>query len=77
LTGGTLTVSNIGNIGGTYLSPVLMPGEAAIVAIGRMQRVPRFARCVLVPGGVAVGGWQWDEAKEEGGAVILVPEWGR
>lgn len=31
-----------GNIGGTNLSPVPLPGEVAICAIGRIRRLPRF-----------------------------------
>lgn len=42
LTGGTITVSNIGNIGGTYLSPVVVDREVAILGIGRMRAVPAF-----------------------------------
>ena len=42
LKGGTITLSNIGNIGGTYAAPVLFLPEVAIAAIGRIQRVPRF-----------------------------------
>ncbi|KAG6097613.1 hypothetical protein E4U30_000482 [Claviceps sp. LM220 group G6] len=40
--GGTITVSNIGNIGGTYLSPVIVEKEVAILGIGRMRTVPAF-----------------------------------
>ncbi|KAL7900042.1 2-oxoacid dehydrogenases acyltransferase domain-containing protein [Trichoderma sp. SZMC 28014] len=40
--GGTITVSNIGNIGGTYLSPVIVEREVAILGIGRMRAVPAF-----------------------------------
>jgi len=43
LTGGTITLSNIGAIGGTYMSPILVPGEAAIGAMGAMQKVPKYA----------------------------------
>lgn len=43
LSGGTITVSNIGNIGGTYLSPVIVEREVAILGIGRMRTVPAFA----------------------------------
>ncbi|CAG8485734.1 1509_t:CDS:2 [Paraglomus occultum] len=39
---GTITLSNVGIIGGTYLSPVVVSGEVCISAIGRIQRVPRF-----------------------------------
>ena len=42
LKGGTITLSNIGMIGGTYASPVLFVPEVAIAAIGRIQRIPRF-----------------------------------
>lgn len=42
LKGGTFTISNIGNIGGTYMSPVPMPSEIAIGAIGRIRKLPRF-----------------------------------
>lgn len=42
LSGGTITVSNIGNIGGTYLSPVIVEREVAILGIGRMRDVPAF-----------------------------------
>ncbi|KAK7427711.1 hypothetical protein QQZ08_005817 [Neonectria magnoliae] len=41
-TGGTITVSNIGNIGGTYVSPVIVDREVAILGIGRMRTVPAF-----------------------------------
>ncbi|KAI0508391.1 2-oxoacid dehydrogenase acyltransferase [Xylaria bambusicola] len=44
LTGGTITVSNIGNIGGTYLSPVIVEKEVAILGIGRMRTVPAFGK---------------------------------
>jgi 2-oxoisovalerate dehydrogenase E2 component (dihydrolipoyl transacylase) len=42
LTGGTITVSNIGNVGGTYLSPVIVEKEVAILGVGRMKTVPAF-----------------------------------
>ncbi|PNH32071.1 hypothetical protein BJF96_g4832 [Verticillium dahliae] len=42
MAGGTITVSNIGNIGGTYLSPVIVEREVAILGIGRMRPVPAF-----------------------------------
>lgn len=42
LQGGTITVSNIGTLGGTYANPVIVSSELAIVALGRMQTLPRF-----------------------------------
>jgi len=41
ITGGTITVSNFGSIGGKFGMPVLNLPEVAIVAIGRMQQVVR------------------------------------
>ena len=46
LSGGTISLSNIGNIGGTYLHPVLVQTEVCIGAVGRVQRVPRFEMVV-------------------------------
>ncbi|KAL8761216.1 MAG: hypothetical protein Q9184_002648 [Pyrenodesmia sp. 2 TL-2023] len=44
LTGGTITVSNIGSIGGTYVSPIVASGnEVAILGLGRRRVVPAFA----------------------------------
>lgn len=42
LKGGTFTISNIGTIGGTYASPVLVVPEVAIVALGKTKKVPMF-----------------------------------
>lgn len=40
MSGGTISVSNIGSIGGTYCSPVIVEGQVAILGIGRMRDVP-------------------------------------
>jgi 2-oxoisovalerate dehydrogenase E2 component (dihydrolipoyl transacylase) len=42
LQGGTFTLSNIGNVGGTVLHPVLVTSEVCIGALGKVQRLPRF-----------------------------------
>ena len=42
LKGGTITISNIGALGGTYASPIINAPEVAIVALGRTQTLPRF-----------------------------------
>ncbi|KAG1450968.1 hypothetical protein G6F56_008208 [Rhizopus delemar] len=44
LKGGTITISNIGSIGGTYANPVIVSPEMAIVAIGAAKKLPRFDR---------------------------------
>lgn len=42
MAGGTFTLSNIGVIGATVTTPVLLPPQVAIGAIGRLQKLPRF-----------------------------------
>lgn len=42
LKGGTITISNIGTLGGTVATPIINKPEAAIVALGRAQKLPRF-----------------------------------
>lgn len=42
VTGGSITISNIGTVGGTTATPMLNPPEAAIVALGRVQALPRY-----------------------------------
>ena len=43
LKGGTISISNIGAIGGITATPVINKPEAAIVALGKTQKLPRFA----------------------------------
>ena len=42
ITGVTFSLSNIGAIGGTYMSPIVAPPQVAIGAVGKIQRLPRF-----------------------------------
>lgn len=43
LRGGTVTVSNIGSVGGgTYVAPVVVDKEVAILGLGRVRDVPAF-----------------------------------
>lgn len=50
VSGGTITVSNIGAIGGTGATPLVVPPQLAIVALGRVRALPRFdAKGVVVP----------------------------
>lgn len=42
LKAGTITISNIGAIGGTVATPIINKPEVAIVALGKVQTLPRF-----------------------------------
>ncbi|KAL7104907.1 hypothetical protein ACP275_07G011700 [Erythranthe tilingii] len=42
ISGGTITLSNIGAIGGKFGSPLINVPEASIIAIGRIQKLPQF-----------------------------------
>ena len=42
LRAGTITISNIGAIGGTVATPIINKPEVAIVALGKLQKLPRF-----------------------------------
>ena len=58
LTGGTITVSNIGSIGGTYVAPIIVQSEVAILGVGRALAVPAFDK----EGGIekrTVGNFSW------------------
>ena len=50
LFGGTIALSNIGSIGGTYTGPLNLPGQVCIVAIGRTREIPGFVSPVIVDG---------------------------
>jgi 2-oxoisovalerate dehydrogenase E2 component (dihydrolipoyl transacylase) len=42
LQGGTICLSNIGTIGGTHACPLILPPQICIVAIGKLQSVPKY-----------------------------------
>ncbi|GJQ66788.1 hypothetical protein Trydic_g18557 [Trypoxylus dichotomus] len=58
LIGGSFTISNIGVIGGTYASPIILPPQVAIIAIGASKTVPRFdeSRNIIAEDIVCVSG---------------------
>ncbi|KAJ1937121.1 hypothetical protein EC988_007983, partial [Linderina pennispora] len=68
LKGGTFTLSNVGMIGGTYLSPVVVSSEVCIGAIGKTQRLPRYESVVedgrvvekVLPKHILVASWSAD-----------------
>ncbi|KAJ8982333.1 hypothetical protein NQ317_009449 [Molorchus minor] len=42
LKGGTFSISNIGAMSGTYMKPIPLPPQVAIIALGASQVLPRF-----------------------------------
>ncbi|KAL7789415.1 2-oxoacid dehydrogenases acyltransferase domain-containing protein [Trichoderma ceciliae] len=68
--GGTITVSNIGSIGGTYLSPVIVEREVAILGVGRMRAVPAFdENDVVVKKHVCNFSWSADHRVVDGATM--------
>ncbi|GMH33657.1 hypothetical protein BSKO_01491 [Bryopsis sp. KO-2023] len=59
VSGGTLSVSNIGTVGGTYAAPLVNVPEVAIVALGKIRGVPMIS--------------EENTAKEGGGSFQLHP----
>lgn len=75
LTGGTITVSNIGSIGGTYVAPVLVPTEVAILGIGRSRTIPAFdEQGTLVKKEVANFSWSADHRLVDGATMARMAE---
>ena len=44
LQGGTFAISNIGVIGGTYMTPILVVPQVAIGALGSVKKLPRYVK---------------------------------
>lgn len=76
ITGGTITVSNFGAIGGKFGLPVLNVPEVAIVAIGRMQQVVRMQQDELEQSHVVNVTWGADHRVIDGATVAhFCNEW--
>jgi len=70
LSGGTFTISNIGSIGGTYASPIIVVPEVIIGAVGKMQVLPRYNSDVhLYPAHVVQISWAADHRVVDGATV--------
>lgn len=77
VTGGTVTVSNVGSIGGTYSVPLVNVPEVAIVALGRIQRLPRFNNeGNVVPVSIMQVSWSADHRVIDGATLAnFCQEW--
>ncbi|OQR94094.1 lipoamide acyltransferase component of branched-chain alpha-keto acid dehydrogenase complex, partial [Thraustotheca clavata] len=70
LTGGTFSLSNIGSIGGTYMSPVIMVPQVAIGALGKIQTIPRFNKNgEVIPVKVMNVSWSGDHRVIDGATM--------
>ncbi|MFW6346840.1 MAG: 2-oxo acid dehydrogenase subunit E2 [Halomonas sp.] len=70
LKGGTISISNIGALGGTYAAPIINAPESAIVAIGKTQWLPRFdAEERVVKRAIMTVTWAGDHRIIDGGTI--------
>lgn len=70
LTGGTITISNIGAIGGTAATPIINKPGVAIVALGKIQTLPRFdEQGNVVARKIMTVSWSGDHRVIDGGTI--------
>ncbi|KAL0078207.1 2-oxoacid dehydrogenases acyltransferase-domain-containing protein [Phycomyces blakesleeanus] len=69
LTGATITLSNSGTFGGTYANPMVFPSELAIVALGKIQTLPRLENGKIVAKQVMPISWAADHRLIDGATM--------
>ncbi|MCO7187843.1 MULTISPECIES: dihydrolipoyllysine-residue acetyltransferase [unclassified Pseudoalteromonas] len=70
LKGGTISISNIGAIGGTTATPIINKSEVAIVALGKLQHLPRFDdKGNVVSRAIMQVSWSGDHRVIDGGTI--------
>lgn len=70
LKGGTITMSNIGNIGGRVVSPVIVENEVAILGIGKARVAPAFnSQGEVIPKTEIVFSWSADHRVVDGATM--------
>lgn len=75
LTGGTITVSNIGNIGGTYVGPIIVQNEVAILGVGKTRRVPTYdGEGQVVPAELVNFSWSADHRVVDGATMARMAD---
>jgi 2-oxoisovalerate dehydrogenase E2 component (dihydrolipoyl transacylase) len=67
--GGTITISNIGAIGGTVTTPIINMPEVAIVGIGRIQKLPRVMNDAIEVREIINVSWSGDHRVLDGGTI--------
>ncbi|KIX95429.1 uncharacterized protein Z520_08946 [Fonsecaea multimorphosa CBS 102226] len=71
LNGGTVTVSNIGNIGGEVVAPVIVEGQLAIMGVGKVKTVPVFGEdgVTVRPAQMVTLSWSADHRVVDGATM--------
>eukprot|EP00123_Amoebidium_parasiticum_P012105 comp21122_c0_seq1/m.28547 comp21122_c0_seq1/g.28547 ORF comp21122_c0_seq1/g.28547 comp21122_c0_seq1/m.28547 type:complete len:506 (-) comp21122_c0_seq1:45-1562(-) len=70
LAGATITISNIGSIGGTYMRPVILVPTVAIAALGKAQTLPRYdAKGNVYPASIVNVSWSGDHRVLDGATM--------
>ena len=70
LSGGSITISNIGAIGGTAATPIINKPGVAIVALGKIQTLPRYnEQGDLVARKIMTVSWSGDHRVIDGGTM--------
>jgi pyruvate dehydrogenase E2 component (dihydrolipoamide acetyltransferase) len=74
LSGGTVTLTNVGTFGVETATPILNPGEAAILALGAVRREPHVHKGAVVPRDVVRLALSFDHRLVDGdlGSRVLI-----
>ncbi|MAQ02399.1 MAG: dihydrolipoamide acetyltransferase [Alteromonadaceae bacterium] len=71
LKGGTISLSNVGVLGGTTATPIINYPELAIVALGKIQQLPRFdAQQQVISQSVMQVSWSADHRVIDGATMV-------
>ncbi|WP_371192972.1 dihydrolipoyllysine-residue acetyltransferase [Glaciecola sp. SC05] len=71
LSGGSISISNIGAIGGITATPVINKPEVAIVALGKTQKLPRFTDDgSVIAQNIMMVNWSGDHRVIDGATMV-------
>ena len=67
--GATISLSNVGSIGGIWANPVIVPPQICIAALGRARLVPVYADGKLIPKMMCPWSWSADHRVIDGATL--------